>query len=343
MPIKDNRKSIVTIIHDDGNIDTVSYMNDEFEKNNLKGTIAIIAKYANNSSKASWQKYLDTGRFNMANHSYNHIYWGQTDAAESGTINGSAYSIEAGTMTNEIITSGQHLRNMFPKEKVNCFVKPGFAYPSGMAQVSAAAKKMIQENYIAMRNTGGQYLSTTGLNSLTPADYYNINSLMVYYDDNVSSWKTLTDKAIANNAWAVYLFHGIFNDADNNRNGVPKSKATELFEYIGTKVSSKDVWCTFFDEAVMYTKEVQTAQALVKDYTKANGNSIGVSVTDELDNLVYDCPVTVKVAVPDTWSTVELVQGDRSEKINTFTEAGKTYAYANVIPDSGDAVMTPAE
>ena len=343
MPIKDNRKSIVTIVHDDGDLSTVRFMNSEFEETELKATIAMIAKNVSTSNKAAWQACLDTGRFNIANHSYNHTYWGQTDEAESGIINGNAFSIPAGTMTKEIVSSGDHLRTMFPNEKVRCFVKPGFLYPTGLKQVSDTAKAMIKENYIAMRNTGGMYLGATGLNSIKPDDYYNLHSLMVSYNDTVSSWKALTDKAIANNAWAVYLFHGIFNDADNNENGVPKSKASELFKYIAEKSATKDVWCALLDEAVMYTQEVQTARALVKDYIQTGGNSIKVQVTDELDDSLYDTPVTVKVQVPQSWKTVLLMQEGRTEEIEAFEENGVTYVYANVVPDLADAVLTMSE
>ena len=76
----------------------------------------MIASRVNDNNVSSWQGYFDTGRFNLANHSYTHAYWGQSDAAESGTLSdGKTYNIPAGTMTKEIITSGEYLREKIPE------------------------------------------------------------------------------------------------------------------------------------------------------------------------------------------------------------------------------------
>lgn len=345
MPIKDGKKSIVTIVHDDGYLDTVKFLNDEFAKNNLNGTIAMIARNVNASNKAQWQAELDKGRLNIANHSYTHNYWGQTDEAESGTLkDGSNYSIAAGNMTYEIVKSGEYLRSMFPKERVLCFVKPGFSYPDGKPQVSTAAYEMIGKNYICMRNTGG------GIETVPAADKYNLKSLMVQANDSYSSsenhtaayWKDEVDKTIDKNGWLIFLFHGIVDDSNASGLSVAKSKASILFDYLGEKSATEDVWNAQLDEATLYTEEVKTASVVAKDYTQGEGR-MELSVTDKLDDDIYDYPLTIKVKVPSDWDYVKTVQNGTSAIKRAVSDNGDKYVYADVVPDKGTASLTKAD
>lgn len=332
MKIKDNKKAIVTIIHDDGMLDTVDYMNGELEKNGLKSTIAMIGSSVTNDNVAKWQSYLDTGRFNIANHSYNHCYWGQSDSAESGVLSdGSEFNNSEGTMTNEIVTSGEYLRKMFPKEAVLCFVKPGFKYPSGKVQVSTEAYRLIMKNYICMRNAGG------GVESIMPADWSNVKSYMVSPNDTAQTWKNLIDEAISKKGWIVYLFHQIKETGGGIT--VEKSKATEFFAYAGEKVKNGEMWCAFMDEATMYLKEYDALESINAYYNAADGKmTVELSVT--LDSSIYAYPLTVRVEVPKQWTKAELTQGARTEEYEAFSENGKNYIYANVVPNSNAAKIT---
>ena len=91
MKMKNGAKGVVTIVHDDGTLNTAAFLDKEFQKYNLRGTIAMIATRVistegvkNNTNIKLWQNYLDTGRFDIACHSYTHKFWGLTDKAESG-------------------------------------------------------------------------------------------------------------------------------------------------------------------------------------------------------------------------------------------------------------------
>lgn len=344
LPVRNNAKGIVTIMHDDGDLPTVEYLDGEFEENNLKGTVAMIASRVNDNNVAAWQSYFDTGRFNLANHSYTHSYWGQDDSAESGVLSdGTPYEIAAGNMTKEIITSGEYLREKFPEERVLSFVKPGFVYPTGLPQVSDAAYDMIRENYICMRNTGG------GMNTIPPADWDNVKSLMVRADSDPASpnnhtaayWIDEVDKTIEQHGWLVFLFHNIVEDAQVGTGLVSQSKASILFDALGDRVQSGDVWCAYLDEAAMYIKESQSASVYAKKY---QGDSVGVVLTDGMEDSVYNFPITVKVEVPEGWDMVSVTQdGKVLEVAKAFTEGTSSYVYANIVPDAGEATLAPAD
>lgn len=359
MKFKDGKKSIITIVHDDGDVaTTMPYLDKEMQKNGLKATVGMITTNVANTdgtlktaAVAKWKPYFESGRFNLASHSFTHSYMGQSDSVAEPTQDGAwgspVEATYAGKMTKEIKGSQETLREAFPNQRVLAFIKPGVNYPVGKSQVSEEAYQMIEETYISMRNTGG------GVDTVPPKDWYNVKSYMVNgcYDDPTASsndtaayWKELADKAIENNGWLVYLFHGITPDASASEGAVLQSKASILFDKLGDDVESGDVWCAFFDEATMYIKESQTASVVAKDYTQdASKKYLSVKVTDKMDDTIYDCPITIKVAVPDAWKYVKNVQNGVTEIKATFVESGVTYAYVNVVPDKEAAIVSEAQ
>lgn len=283
----------------------------------------MVANRVNENNKATWQSYLDTGRFNIANHSYTHEYWGQDDTAESGTLrNNQEYSIEDGKMTYEIIESGKHLRKMFPNERVLCFVKPGFSYPADKPQVSQQAFDMIGTNYISMRNTGGD------VESIPPKNWLSLRSHMDDQAEAADVWINLMDKAIQQNSWFIMFYH----DISDSR----QAEVTRFIDEVGDRVDKGNVWCAFLDEATMYVKEAQTANI----ESVYDGTKIIVNLTDEMDDSIYDYPLTVKVRIPSDWKDVECVQNDKTEVFTPFEENGINYVYANIVPDKGQAVLS---
>lgn len=67
---------------------------------------------------------------------------------------------------------------------------------------------------------------------------------------------------------------------------------------------------------------------------------IEISVTDNLDNSIFNYPLTVDILVPTTWQSAEVSQGNNSSTLSTFTSGGNTYVRTQVIPDGGNVVIT---
>lgn len=355
MKIKNNAKSIITIIHDDGSKSTAEYLNREFAKNNLQGTVGIIGTNVNTTAKVNtWTNILadSNGRLNFASHSYNHRYFGESDNAESGTLSdGTPYSYSAGHLSEDIANERARLNGLFPDERVLTFIKPGVTYPSGKPQVSDAAMNMIREHYIAMRNTGG------GKDTIPPADYYSVKSLKAEArDDNAQYWKNNLSSAKENNAMLVYLFHGI-SDADTTSDLTVKQSDVSVFlKELGKYVANRNSWCAKFDEAMQYCREYSAITSVeAKNYP--DENIITVSVEDSISKIdtdiktgkfagrdMYDYPITVKTEIPYDWDYVKLTQSydNRMEIVKTFIENNVRYAYVNVVPDQAAAVLREA-
>lgn len=86
----------------------------------------------------------------------------------------------------------------------------------------------------------------------------------------------------------------------------------------------------------MYLKEYDALESINAYYNAADGKmTVELSVT--LDSSIYAYPLTVRVEVPKQWTKAELTQGARTEEYEAFSENGKNYIYANVVPNSNAA------
>ena len=125
LPIKDGAKGIITIVHDDGDYNTVNYMNTQLGSMGLTASIAMVAnKVVDENGKETkdaekWKNLIKESGFDIVCHSPNHSFYGLTDEAHSGSYehrdNGTVeYAFPAGNITN--MTAGA-------AERLNSFIK----------------------------------------------------------------------------------------------------------------------------------------------------------------------------------------------------------------------------
>ena len=65
-----------------------------------------------------------------------------------------------------------------------------------------------------------------------------------------------------------------------------------------------------------------------------------LSLTDTLDDAIYDEPLTIRSEVPSGWASVNVQQGSRAITVTSVVEDTKTVIYYNVIPDRGLITLT---
>ena len=346
---KDGADAIVVIVHDDGDTTTGTFLKKEFIKYDLCGTIAMITnkvcavdsqgnRTINQSTVNFWQDLLDTGRFSMSSHTRTHTYWGRTDAGDSGQYypvigndNTASYNYAPGQITREVAGSQEDLRACFPTQRVLTFVKAGFGKNvDGSAQISDEAFSIIKRYYITMRNTGG------GVDTIPAADPYNVKSHMVKAGQTASEWTGYVDQAIAQKGMIVFLFHNIRAAASGNT--VAEADASTLFKHISDKKTAGKVWCATFEEASLYTEEYRTASVSA---TQTDAG-ITVSLTDKVDNTIYNHALTVKIQIvePD-WNKVLRTNVDGTTETLTVQRDSKgAYVMVDIVPDSGNVILT---
>ena len=123
----------------------------------------------------------------------------------------------------------------------------------------------------------------------------------------------------------IILYHFVHagkTEADREKNAAGAER--EMREL----ASHKDrLWIARFDDVMKYGQERDTAT--VKSERK--GDTLVVSVTDRMDDTLFDYPLTVKVRLPDAWKSVK---GGRF-----ITHDGKPYALVDIVPDRQPVVL----
>ena len=327
--------AIAVIVHDDGTPDTASYLAEEFEKNDLCGTIALITRLIvengvrKEDTIAFWQSILDTGRFSMTSHTRSHSYWGRTDAGDSGTYTYTdptpiPYTTEPGRITAETKGSQDDLRSCFPGVRALTFAEAGFGTNAeDGVRISPEALALIKKYYITLRAVGG------GVDTIPPKDPYAIKSTSVSSTTTAEKMLAYTDEAIAEGGMIVYLFHRI--------EGEMQSKASALFAHIGEMQKAGKLWCATFEDMSLYTEELRTAQASAKQDDEA----IHLTLTDSWDNTLYNYPLTVRVEITEDWANARVRHADGKEEILPVRrdESG-AFVHVKSVPDAGEIRIT---
>ena len=352
LPVKDGKKGIITIVHDDGDYDTVQYMKTQFELyEGLSASLAIIANNVvdkNGTEKAAadkWRTLVDEGGFDIVCHTQSHTWYGFTDGGESGTWphrDGTLqpYSYPAGHMTNEIAGAAERLGEVFG-QKVRCYAIPGFPVAdSAYNGRNQTAKDIIASNFVAARYSGGSAkfgeITVPCMNSIENPDFYQLNSWTALTTDDANDWIKYVNQAAEYGGWGIFLFHQMVKTETDYQYNVSRSKTTRLFNHLSGKVVKGDIWCATFTEAALYIQEYKSADVGVR----VSGDGIVVSVSDSLDDYTYDTPLTVKVQVMDSWKKVKIeYDGEKLEKEVLTDESGMKYVLVDIIPDRGYALI----
>lgn len=110
------------------------------------------------------------------------------------------------------------------------------------------------------------------------------------------------------------------------------------------------VWAPSYNELAKYLKEAQNAKIDIIEKTES---SITLNVTDGLDDFMFNQAITVKVDIPDSWTSVTVAQNgvniplvdmsvySQTKNMNDISCAIEDgYLYVDVVPDRGNVVIT---
>lgn len=185
---------------------------------------------------------------------------------------------------------------------------------------------LTEKYFIAARICDGKIVPKT------PNNFMKISSFACGTESNyktASDFNSLANTAAKENGWAVYLFHGIDNDG-----GYSPIEAIELRNHLQyLKTNNNIFWVETFVNVTKYIKERQLAKI---EQTHSNKSVISATLTDNLDNTIYNYPLTLKKEIPDTWNTIIAKQNNLPIDCKIITESTKKYAIINAIPDAGE-------
>jgi hypothetical protein len=202
------------------------------------------------------------------------------------------------------------------------------AYPN----CNAGDATLTSQYYIAARNCSGQ------INSSSPADFNNISSIICGSQGSIQTAAQFNSKAssaVSSKGWLVYLIHAI----DNESGYSPTTSAAISGSLQYLNQNSSTYWVSSFVNVTKYIKERNSASVSV---VSDNGSTIVLSVTDNLDNTIYNYPISIRRPLPSAWTGATVTQSGAVITSGIVTEGTTNYLVFSVVPDKGNVTITSA-
>lgn len=190
--------------------------------------------------------------------------------------------------------------------------------------------QLVSENYIAARVCSG------GTAPTTPPDFLRIDSISCGSLGSVNSlqdFQTTATNALNQSGWTVYLLHGVDDDG-----GYSPISSETLQASVDFFVENKATyWVDTFGNVARYIKErddVSVTETTVTD------EQINLTVSDTLDDSIYNHPLSIRRVLPENWPAAQVAQNGTSIPSKILTVDSQQYLQFEVTPDSGDISIT---
>jgi len=170
----------------------------------------------------------------------------------------------------------------------------------------------------------------------TPGSFMNVSSLMCGTQGSVKTplqFQTMANSAVSKTGWLVYLIHGI--DNDGGYSPLPSDTLRTSLQYL--KDNDTKFWVSSFGTVARYVKE---RNCLSLQETSNQESLITFTVSDTLDNGIYNTPVTIRRILPAGWRAVNATQNDIPVKSEIKIVNNIAYIILDVVPDAGEVKLT---
>ena len=133
------------------------------------------------------------------------------------------------------------------------------------------------------------------------------------------------DAAEQQKQWLVVIFHGVDGIGWEP---LPIDTITAYLDYL----KAKNLGVRTLGAMVKYIKERASATLSV---VSSSSDQIVLSLTDTLDDAIYNEPLTIRSEVPSGWALVNVQQGSGITTVTSAVEGTTTVIYYKAIPDGG--------
>ena len=139
--------------------------------------------------------------------------------------------------------------------------------------------------------------------------------------------------AARDNVWLVLVFHGV------DGVGWEPRTSTDLEEYFACLKSKEDaLWIATFGDVGRYVRE--RMNGTVRYWTR--GDTIRVTLSDDLTDPRYDLPLTLRTEVPVDWAAADVRQGARGQHVAVAKDASGAHVLYEAVPNGEDVRLSPA-
>ena len=131
----------------------------------------------------------------------------------------------------------------------------------------------------------------------------------------------------------MYLIHAI--DNDNGYSPLPSATLQATLNYLSTNQSK--FWVETFGNVVRYIRERNAVSVVEVSNTT---DSITVRVTDNLDDSIYNYPITLRRPLPSSWPGAAVSQNGKSVAPQFVNLNSTNTITFDVVPDGGDVTLS---
>jgi len=337
----DNKKSAFSFSFDDGFKSQYDYARPVLNSFNFKGTFYVIAGELTDQGQnlnwryGTWDEFKEMANegHEIGSRTMTHPHLPQIPI---GSIN------QPNTVYYEIYQSKKLI-----EQKIPGFIVTTFAYPytENSYSIDAVTEKYYESariggnipNPVVIPNSAWQNLHAYEEQFNKPRNSTNADL------DELSNIESSVNSIIDNGKWGILFAHEVIPfsqlaDAIANNYWYPMTTEwlTAYSQWLKTKSDNNDVWVETVANVTRYIKERENFNSVT---ILATNTQIKFDVTDGLDDAIYNYPLTVDVVVPSGWQSVQFIQGNNTQTVNTFVNANVNYVRVNVIPDGGEITL----
>ena len=274
--------------------------------------------------------FVALGTLEPQSHSYSHLY-----IAEPGHPDHRPENCTDENREREILGSKKWLEEHFPDVPCVSLAVPGGSYDE-------KTESLIMKTFYAARRSG---LGGVEMQSLTPSDeavrggWYRLSSIWLK-EERISDIFNYLDKCVEEGGWFIAGCHNLFGAelGRGNYDITPEALRTVLARVREYKACGK-IWAASFSEATRYLREYEGSSVsayceggdILVEVTMKNETPRGLPLTAD----VFNYPLTVRVELPADREGARYLLGGEYQCARVESEGGKTYAYIDIIPNSG--------
>ena len=336
----DDRKSAFTFTFDDGFMSQYNYAAPILDSCGFKGTFFLISGSMTDFLPPIW-RYGTWNQFRemalegheIGSHTVRH--YDLTTLATGDTTTDS-------TLLFELYQSKKTIEQKISSQK--CIT---IAYPFNIKNTN-----VINETALFYESArGGSNIPMDS--TLADSGFYKIGAKEEQFNtprnslqddlDELQDIETYEDSAIADGKWGMLMAHEVvpFSQiADLLQQGSWFPMSTEwltgLCQWVKQRSDSNEVWVETMGNITRYMREREQFQYNV---TAETDTQIQINATDDLNDLIYNYPLTVNITVPSDWEGAFVIQGLRTDTVNTIVLGNNAYVRTKIIPDGGIIIL----
>ena len=311
LPYYHNYQAAISFTFDDGyDTGTGVFVTDVFKTYDFRGTAMLGPCFLDDSKNEVWRQVFAQGYLDAGCHGYNHL---------------NPVGLDPSKYEHEIKDAQDYLRAAFPGQNVLAFATP-------LAHIDNSYESYLKQYFLSDRLEADGSLVALG----TDFNMMRIKSYSFNKGQNgaqIGSVKTNLDNAVAKGKWATVLCHCVLDNPSNSTD-VSKTDFLELCRYLYNTYYGK-VWFCSFEEATIYQYQLMNAKI---NYTACDNESMTFTVTCDLDENIYNIPMSATIYVPSFVSTAYAVIDGVEQDLEVTKILGKKAVNVVDIPVNGSEV-----